>query len=253
LSLSIGSATKLALIKNLGVAEKNRCFRGRVWHAFKHQNHPPLLVQFQQVCAPVSNTKCALKLQCRNTQQSRSPKSEHARLWRFSPSVVAGGGSAPAIGTVASLNRRGVRQPSRTTCRLRHLMCARGSVEPPSPRSSNTCSAPPLAPSNRGAPLLLAPPMLAAAAARGGAKHHAPLLPPLLPMVAGVTARGWSAGAPPSLRSWGPTGAGGVGIQKPPPPPPLSYLPSSPLPTRRRRQRILPRRRRQRILPTRIR
>jgi hypothetical protein len=73
-------------------------------------------------------------------------------------------------------------------------------------------------------------------------------------MVAGVNARGWSAGAPPSLRSWGPTGAGGVGIQKPPPPPPpLSYLPSSPLPTRRRRQRILPRRRRQRILPTRIR
>jgi hypothetical protein len=49
-------------------------------------------------------------------------------------------------------------------------------------------------------------------------------------MVAGVTARGWSAGAPPSLRSWGPTGAGGVGIQKPPPPPPtlLSPLLSAP-------------------------
>jgi hypothetical protein len=50
-------------------------------------------------------------------------------------------------------------------------------------------------------------------------------------MVAGVTARGWSAGAPPSLRSWGPTGAGGVGIQKPPPPPhsPISPPLRSPL------------------------
>jgi hypothetical protein len=89
------------------------------------------------------------------------------------------------------------------------------------------------------APLLLAPPMLAAAAARGGAKRHAPpfFLRSLL-MVAGITARGWAADAPPSLRSWGAAGAGGVGIQTPRPPLPIS--PSAPLPTRRRRQKFLP-------------
>jgi hypothetical protein len=182
------------------------------------------MVQFQRVYAPVSNAKCALKLQCKE-QKRQIAKSEHVRLWRFSPSVVAGGGYVPAIGTVASLHRRGVRQPSRTTCRLRHLMCACGSVEPPSPRASNTRSTP-----------LLAPPMLAAAAARGGAKRHTPLLPPLLPMVAGVTARGWAAGAPPSLCSWGPAGTGGVGSRSRATPHSLCPLRSAPLPTRRRRQ-----------------
>jgi hypothetical protein len=172
-------------------------------HTFKHWNHLP---RFGSARLRTRNVHC-------DGLQNKKAKmpNKHVRLWRFSPSAVGGGGRAPGIGAVVSLNRRGVHQPSRTPCRLRHLICGR------------RCS---LQPSRVGAwsriaepPFSSAPPMLAAA----GAKRHAPFFLRSFPMV--IAERGWIASAPPPLRSCGPHGRRWRGMRRDSPRP--TPLPSA--------------------------